>query len=438
MYVLFVEYIASQRNYELLNDILCNESVAKERPFEVPVEARLTIAALEHALEQNKAILTEDLFSKESSNCESQEKQHKGKKSKRKNHRKVEFVEEEEEDSSTSQSSQTQSSQESEDLASLKKIQSFWTSVTKPLYDLECIHPINHDLVSTLKLIQLFVQLKITLPSMKNYNPDTAKTLVDCVCEIFDHKTSADTGFDDADLVINVLLNRDSSAEDIRSSCESLLRLARGFTFSAAFVLIREYLDEAWEKLRKPVLLCVEDDIKKGLYDPAAVKKLPSDPVCAIEALQASRSSLAKVVKDPLPDALGMQQPEPQQQQQQIQKGKKRTSRDTSDESSERRTVEIDEDLKSFVDTTEPPPNTKVRKLKRPFSKEETEYVERGVARFGVGNWVLIRDNYPFHDRSAVDIKDKWRNLQRHRVRVQKLTIEHIAANGLPDVLDDK
>jgi hypothetical protein len=41
----------------------------------------------------------------------------------------------------------------------------------------------------------------------------------------------------------------------------------------------------------------------------------------------------------------------------------------------------------------------------------------QGVAKFGVGKWSKILRHYEFTaGRSAVDIKDKWRNLARQKL----------------------
>ena len=48
------------------------------------------------------------------------------------------------------------------------------------------------------------------------------------------------------------------------------------------------------------------------------------------------------------------------------------------------------------------------------WKEEEVEYLKRGVKIYGVGNWRTILQSYPFHSRrSNVDLKDKWRNLQK-------------------------
>ena len=48
------------------------------------------------------------------------------------------------------------------------------------------------------------------------------------------------------------------------------------------------------------------------------------------------------------------------------------------------------------------------------WTDEEVEYLKEGVERFGFGSWKTILNAYPFHNRrSNVDLKDKWRNLQK-------------------------
>lgn len=47
------------------------------------------------------------------------------------------------------------------------------------------------------------------------------------------------------------------------------------------------------------------------------------------------------------------------------------------------------------------------------WSHTETENLLKGVKRFGIGRWKLILDNYEFSERrTAVSLKDKWRNLR--------------------------
>ena len=49
------------------------------------------------------------------------------------------------------------------------------------------------------------------------------------------------------------------------------------------------------------------------------------------------------------------------------------------------------------------------------WTTEEEESIISGVEKFGIGRWAEIRDEYKnvFQNRSSVDIKDKYRNLQK-------------------------
>lgn len=52
------------------------------------------------------------------------------------------------------------------------------------------------------------------------------------------------------------------------------------------------------------------------------------------------------------------------------------------------------------------------------FTAEEEAMLLDGVRVFGVGNWKKILNSYTFHwKRTAVDLKDKYRNIMRARVR---------------------
>jgi len=49
---------------------------------------------------------------------------------------------------------------------------------------------------------------------------------------------------------------------------------------------------------------------------------------------------------------------------------------------------------------------------KKPWSAHEEEMVYKGVKRYGVGNWAMIRENFlPY--RSNIGIKDKWRTMTK-------------------------
>jgi hypothetical protein len=53
---------------------------------------------------------------------------------------------------------------------------------------------------------------------------------------------------------------------------------------------------------------------------------------------------------------------------------------------------------------------------KNKWSEEEVETLKREVWKYGKGRWKLIlQNNYNiFQDRTEVNLKDKWRNLERY------------------------
>jgi hypothetical protein len=56
----------------------------------------------------------------------------------------------------------------------------------------------------------------------------------------------------------------------------------------------------------------------------------------------------------------------------------------------------------------------KVARRRIRWTEEEAGYVRQGVKKFGYGKWMQIRASYPFKScRSSVDIRDKWRNMQK-------------------------
>ncbi|XP_059626375.1 uncharacterized protein LOC132269258 [Cornus florida] len=63
----------------------------------------------------------------------------------------------------------------------------------------------------------------------------------------------------------------------------------------------------------------------------------------------------------------------------------------------------------------EMPKLSKRRKAKK-WSLVEEDTLRTGVAKYGVGNWAIILKSYPdeFEERTAVDLKDKWRNMTRY------------------------
>uniref|UniRef100_I3MJZ5 Telomeric repeat-binding factor 2 n=1 Tax=Ictidomys tridecemlineatus TaxID=43179 RepID=I3MJZ5_ICTTR len=50
---------------------------------------------------------------------------------------------------------------------------------------------------------------------------------------------------------------------------------------------------------------------------------------------------------------------------------------------------------------------------KQKWTVEESEWVKAGVHKYGEGNWAAISKNYPFVNRTAVMIKDRWRTMKK-------------------------
>lgn len=74
------------------------------------------------------------------------------------------------------------------------------------------------------------------------------------------------------------------------------------------------------------------------------------------------------------------------------------------------------------------------RRQKRYFSNEEVEYLYEGVARFTAGSWSQILRSYNFNQRTAVDLKDKWRNMNKRNEHEIQAKLKEIRIRlGLPD-----
>jgi len=67
------------------------------------------------------------------------------------------------------------------------------------------------------------------------------------------------------------------------------------------------------------------------------------------------------------------------------------------------------------------PPAPKIRRRNARWQPDEVVALEAGVARHGVGSWAIIHQAYSHiferHGRSQVDLKDKWRNLEKARAK---------------------
>ncbi|XP_060745271.1 telomeric repeat binding factor a isoform X1 [Tachysurus vachellii] len=61
--------------------------------------------------------------------------------------------------------------------------------------------------------------------------------------------------------------------------------------------------------------------------------------------------------------------------------------------------------------TTEGKRSSNGHSKRKKWSDEESEWVKKGVARYGEGRWERIRSAFPFKGRTAVNIKDRWRTM---------------------------
>ncbi|XP_039333581.2 telomeric repeat-binding factor 2 isoform X2 [Saimiri boliviensis] len=72
----------------------------------------------------------------------------------------------------------------------------------------------------------------------------------------------------------------------------------------------------------------------------------------------------------------------------------------------------VEEDELFPVQAPDEDSTTNVTK-KQKWTVEESEWVKAGVQKYGEGNWAAISKNYPFVNRTAVMIKDRWRTMKR-------------------------
>lgn len=164
------------------------------------------------------------------------------------------------------------------------------------------------------------------------------------------------------------------------------------------------------------------------------------------QALADSRAELGKLVKDPLPALLRQQQPDgttevlrskrdllephPSAQAQvwnedndEIEESPSHSTPSASKRirlppihSPERRTVPPRKPTAGEPSLATPGGGVKHRRQKKKWSEEEVETLKSEVNKYGKGRWKIIlqKNKDVFHGRTEVDIKDKWRNLEKY------------------------
>ncbi|XP_036087326.1 telomeric repeat-binding factor 2 isoform X2 [Rousettus aegyptiacus] len=101
-----------------------------------------------------------------------------------------------------------------------------------------------------------------------------------------------------------------------------------------------------------------------------------------------------------------LNQPLPAEKNPKVPKGKWNSSNGV-----EEKETWVEEDELFHVQASDEESTSVTKKQK--WTVEESEWVKAGVQKFGEGNWVAISKNYPFVNRTAVMIKDRWRTMKR-------------------------
>lgn len=90
---------------------------------------------------------------------------------------------------------------------------------------------------------------------------------------------------------------------------------------------------------------------------------------------------------------------------------------------SKSKTNKIDDSMELVSSDSDEPDNRSFRpKLKtnrreaKKWTEKETVYLAVGIELYGKGQWAIILDklNKHFNDRTSVNLKDKWRNIERY------------------------
>ncbi|XP_021558952.1 telomeric repeat-binding factor 2 isoform X1 [Halichoerus grypus] len=103
-----------------------------------------------------------------------------------------------------------------------------------------------------------------------------------------------------------------------------------------------------------------------------------------------------------------LNQPHPGEKNPKVPKGKWNSSNGV-----EEKETWVEEDELFQVQAAPDEESTTSITKKQKWTVEESEWVKAGVQKYGEGNWAAISKNYPFVNRTAVMIKDRWRTMKR-------------------------
>nr|XP_031314043.1 telomeric repeat-binding factor 2 isoform X2 [Camelus dromedarius] len=118
-------------------------------------------------------------------------------------------------------------------------------------------------------------------------------------------------------------------------------------------------------------------------------------------------SSSQEVIPAPPPKPTILNQPLPGEKNPKVPRGKWNNSNGV-----EEKETWVEEDELFQVQAPDEESATNVTK-KQKWTVEESEWIKAGVQKYGEGNWAAISKNYPFVNRTAVMIKDRWRTMKR-------------------------
>ncbi|XP_019360900.1 PREDICTED: telomeric repeat-binding factor 2 isoform X3 [Gavialis gangeticus] len=92
-----------------------------------------------------------------------------------------------------------------------------------------------------------------------------------------------------------------------------------------------------------------------------------------------------------------------------------RATRRVSNRPEERDTWSDEDEL--FLDAASPGKDSRKSSIsgskKQRWTVEESEWIKQGVNKYGEGRWKVICKKYPFRNRTAVMIKDRWRTMKK-------------------------
>ncbi|XP_006878716.1 PREDICTED: telomeric repeat-binding factor 2 [Elephantulus edwardii] len=121
----------------------------------------------------------------------------------------------------------------------------------------------------------------------------------------------------------------------------------------------------------------------------------------------ASPDNSEEVVPAPLAKPTALNQPLPKEKNPKLPKSKWNNSNGV-----EEKDTWLEED-ELFPVQEAPDEDSVTGARKQKWTVEESEWIKAGVQKYGEGNWAVISKNYPFVNRTAVMIKDRWRTMKK-------------------------